>query len=264
MPIIAISRGSYRRGKEVAEKVADKLAYTCIDRDLLITEMGEFHLPEIKLVRNIHDATSVLDRFSHGKERYIASIQSAILKHCRKNNVVYHGLAGHFFVKDVSHAFKIRIISDLEIRVREEMEREKISAQEARYILKKDDEERRKWALFLYGIDIEDSDLYDMVVKIGAITADDAMNIIANAVRLPCFQPTPDSQQKIDDLALAADVRVALFEYPNATISVHKGSVHVGLKAPVDQREAIAANIEKILSRIDGVAAVDVHIEPYF
>ena len=116
MSIIAISRGSYRRGKEVAEKVAQKLGYTCIDRDLLIDAMDEFHLPEIKLVRNIHDATSVLNRFPHGKERYVASISAAVLKHCQKDKMVYHGLAGHFFVKDVSHAFKVRIVADLEMR----------------------------------------------------------------------------------------------------------------------------------------------------
>jgi cytidylate kinase len=264
MSIIAISRGSYRRGKEVAEKVAEKLGYTCIDRDLLIDDMKEFHLPEIKMVRNILDATSVLDRFSHGKERYIGSIKAAILKHCQKNNIVYHGLAGHFFVRDVSHAFKIRVISDLEARVTEEMERENISAQDARYILKKDDEERRKWALYLYGIDIKDSTLYDMVINIISITVDDAVDIIANAVKLPCFQPTPESQRKIDDLALGAAARVALFEYPNATVSAVAGKVCIGLKAPVDQKETITANIERVLKDIEAVTDVEVHLEPYF
>lgn len=264
MSIIAISRGSYRRGKEVAETVAKKLGYACIDRDLLIDEMEEFHLPEIKMVRNILDATSVLDRFSHGKERYIGSIKAAILKHCQKNNIVYHGLAGHFFVRDVSHAFKVRIISDLETRVREEMEREGIPAREARYILKKDDEERRKWALYLYGIDIKDSSLYDMVINISAITVDDAVDIIANGVNLACFRPTPESQKRIDDMALGALTRVALFEYPNAAVRAVDGKVQIGLKAPVDQKDTITANIERILKTVEGVKEIEVHLEPYF
>ena len=264
MSIIAISRGSYRRGKEVAEKVAQKLGYTCIDRDLLIDAMDEFHLPEIKLVRNIHDATSVLNRFPHGKERYVASIRAAVLKHCQKDKMVYHGLAGHFFVKDVSHAFKVRIVADLEMRIKEEMEREKISAQEARYILKKDDDERRKWGLFLYGIDIWDSKIYDMVINIGTLTVDDAVDIIINTIQFPCFQPKPESQQIINNLALTAQVQVALFEYPNARVIASDVKVYARLKAPLDQQETITANLENIIKKIDGVTDVDIRLEPYF
>jgi hypothetical protein len=264
MSIIAISRGSYRRGKEVAEKVAQKLNFVCIDRDSLIDELDLFHLPEIKLVRNIYDATSVLDRFPYGKERYIASISSAILKRCKEDKVVYHGLAGHFFVKDVSHVLKVRIIADLETRVKEEADREGISIQEARYILKKDDEERRKWALYLYGIDIWDSKLYDMVLNIGAVTVDDAVNIICNTIKLPRFQATSESNKKINDLALAASVQASLFEFPNAHVSANDGNVVVRLKVPVGQKEIITNNVDNIVKDLDGVESVEVRIEPYY
>lgn len=264
MSIIAISRGSYSRGKDVAEKVAQKLDYKCISRDSLIDDLDQFHLPEIKLVRNINDATLVLDRFPYGKERYIANIRSAVLKHCQKDNVVYHGLAGHFFVKDVSHVLKVRIIADLEFRVKEEMKRENISSTQARYILKKDDEERRKWGIFLYGIDIWDSGLYDMVLNVGAVTVDDVVNIIINTVQLPCFQTTTESQQKINNLTLTAQVQASLFEFPNAAVSVKEGKIVVGIKAPLDQQETITANVENIISNIDGASDIKVHIEPYF
>ena len=81
MSIITISRGSYSRGKEVAEKLAQKLGYKCISRDVLIEASKEFNIPEIKLVRAIHDAPSVLNRFSHGKDRYISYIRKSLLKH---------------------------------------------------------------------------------------------------------------------------------------------------------------------------------------
>ena len=38
MSIITISKGSYSHGKEVAEKVAEKLGYDCIARDDIIEE----------------------------------------------------------------------------------------------------------------------------------------------------------------------------------------------------------------------------------
>jgi len=127
MSIITISRGSYSRGKEIAEKVAQKLDYEYIARETLLEASEHFSIPEIRLVRAIHDAPSILDRFVYGKERYIAYIQAALLRHVRKDNVVYHGLAGHFLLPGISHVLKIRIISDWDDRVALEMEREHIS-----------------------------------------------------------------------------------------------------------------------------------------
>lgn len=51
MAIITISRGSYSKGKEVAEKVAEKLGYTCISRDLLVEASRQFDIPEMRLGR---------------------------------------------------------------------------------------------------------------------------------------------------------------------------------------------------------------------
>ena len=62
--IITISRGSYSRGKKVAEKVAKELNYECISRDILLEASEHFHIPEIKLVRAIHDSPGILNRFS--------------------------------------------------------------------------------------------------------------------------------------------------------------------------------------------------------
>ena len=42
MAIITISRGSYQKGKEVAEKVARKLGYECISREILLEASDEF------------------------------------------------------------------------------------------------------------------------------------------------------------------------------------------------------------------------------
>jgi cytidylate kinase len=196
MSIITISKGSYSRGEEVAEKLAKELNYECISREILLEASEQFNIPEIKLVRAIHDAPSFLDRLTYGKERYVAYIRTALLKHLRKGNVVYHGLAGHFFLQGVPNVLKVRIIANFEKRVAEEMKRENISAEKARHILKKDDEERRKWALHLYRIDTHNPGLYDIVLNIATLTVDDAVDILAHTAQLPCFQLTPENPKR--------------------------------------------------------------------
>jgi len=209
MAIITISRGSYHRGREVAEKVAQKLGYECLSRDILLEASEEFNIPEIKLIRAIQDAPSILDRLTRQKEKYVAYIRAALLKHVQKDNVVYHGLFGHFFLQDIPHVLKVRIVADLEARVADEVKREGISESKAREVLMKDDEERRKWALQLYGADWWDATLYDLVIHLKTIKVDDAVDLLYHIVQLPGFQTTPESQEAINNLMEAALMEVA-------------------------------------------------------
>ena len=80
MSIITISRGSYSRGKEIAEEVTQRMGYQCIARETIIEASEQFNIPEIKLVRAIHDAPSILDRFVHGRDKYIAYFHSGLFQ----------------------------------------------------------------------------------------------------------------------------------------------------------------------------------------
>lgn len=264
MAVITISRGSYQRGKEVAEKVALKLGYQCISRDILLEASEEFNIPEIKLVRALHDAPTVLDRFRHGKERYVSYLRSALMQHVRSDNVVYHGLAGHYFLSDIPTVFKVRIIADMEDRVRDEVRREGISAEKARYILTKDDEERRRWGLQVYGTDFWDSRLYDMVLKIGSLKVEDAVEIIANAATKPVYRATAESDRMIQDLALATHVQARLVRLaPKIHVSASDGAVFVrSLDPPQALNEQVVAQIEQEALRIEGVREVHIDAPP--
>jgi cytidylate kinase len=256
MSIITINRGSYSRGKEVAEKLALKLGYECISRDILLEASQEFNIPEIKLIRALHDPTSVLERFTYGKERYISYLYAALLQHVRKDNIVYHGLAGQYFLRDISHVLKVRIIADMQARVREEMRRENISEEKALYILQKDDEERRKWGLQVYGTDTWDSRPYDIVLHIGRLTVDDAVDILFDTVKKPNFQATEESRKLVNDLALSAKVKANLAKIaPKIQVLADHGSIHIRNmdKTPGSSDEA---QMKKIAMQIEGVEEV--------
>lgn len=257
MAIITISRGSYSKGKEVAEKVADKLGYACVAREVLIEASKEFNISEVKLVRAIHDAPSILDRFSYGKEKFIACFQSVLLKRLVKDNIVYHGLAGHFFLKGICHVLKVRIISDMEDRVRIEMGREKISAEEALSLLKKDDEERRKWSLSLYGIDTSDPLLYDLLIHIRKIKVDDAVDLICDTAALDCFKTTSESQKAMEDLVLASEVKTTLLDIkPDIQVHVRDGIVTLGASTMRVKDPDLVNKIVRITRHIPGVKEV--------
>lgn len=201
MSIIIISKGSYSHGGEVAEKVAQKLDYDCVSRDLLIEVSKKFNISELRLIRAVSDAPSFLEKYTFGRERYIAYIKAAVLEKLVKDNIIYHGFAGHFFVKDVSHVLKVRITADTEPRLTALMNRESVSKEEALQVLKQIDKERSKWSMKLYGIDLWDCRLYDMVINIGKISLDETVDLIYQTVQLEAFQPTAESKKRIKNLA---------------------------------------------------------------
>jgi len=264
MGIITISRGSYSRGKETAEKLAQRLGYECISRDILLEASAHFNIPEVRLVRAIHDAPSFFERFKHGKEKYILFIREAFLEYIRKDNVVYHGLAGHFFIKGIPNILKVRIIANMEERIKEEMRRENIPEKDARYILKKDDDERRRWSMHLYGIDTNDPSLYDVVLHIDNLRVADAIATLADMAKRPCFQTTPEVLRKINDSHLAAKAQAMLFDIsPSVDVQCKNAVVYVKIETALSVEQEVTSRIREILKDIDEIKEVRVNVVPF-
>lgn len=264
MSIITISRGSYSKGKQIAEGLAKNLGYKSISRDILLETSQHFNIPEVKLVRALHDAPSILNRFTHGKEMYITYIREAFLEHIRHDNIVYHGLAGHFFIQGVPNILKVRILSNIENRVQEEMERENIDEKKARYLLLKDDEERRKWGLYLYGNDTKDSSLYDVVLHIDNLKTSDAIEILTDISRRSCFQTTPESLATINDLYTAAKAQSIIFgKIPSAEVKCKDSILFVTVETDISLEKEITEKVKNTLKDLEGIKEIKVHVVPF-
>jgi len=264
MSIVTISRGSYSKGKEVAEKLARALNYECISREIILEASELFNIPELKLVRAIHDAPTILDRFTSGKERFIAFFRAALLNHLQRDNVVFHGLGSHFFLQGISHVLKVRISSDLEDRVREEMNREQISADEARVVLVNDDKERRKWGMHLFGRDTWNPLLYDMVLHLQNMKVDDAVAVIQNALGQSCFKSTAESRRRLDNAALAARVEAALIkDFPRVMADAGDGTVFVNVRGSLVDEKVITAKVKRLAENVAGIRSLRVNVVPF-
>jgi len=264
MSIITISRGSYSRGKEVAEKLALALNYECISREIILQASEQFNIPELKLVRAIHDAPTILDRFTSGKERFIAFFRATLLNHLKRDNIVFHGLGSHFFLQQFPNILKVRISANLEDRVREEMARENIPADEARMILVNDDAERRKWGLQIFGQDSWNPQLYDMILHIGNMSVDEAVSIILHAVQQPCFKSDEESRRMLEDEALAAQVEAALVKtFPKVMVDSGNGEVFVNVRGSLADEKNIIEKVLRLAEKVDGVEKLQVNVIPF-
>ncbi len=263
MGIITISRGSYSQGKEIAEKLSEELGYKCVSREILLETSDHFNIPEIKLSRAIHDAPSILNRLQHGKERFIAYIRETLLEHIQQDNVIYHGLAGQFLLHGIPNILKVRIIADFDERVQEEMKLENITQEEARHTLAKDDEERRKWSMRLYGIDTNDCSLYDVVLHIDNLKIEEAVEILADIAKRQCFRMTPESKQIIREQYLGAKVFSKLVvHYPDAKVICKEDTALVNVETTLAFEEKTRTHVIELAGSIDGIKQISVNTIP--
>lgn len=263
MSIITISRGSYSHGKEVAEKVAKRMGYNLVAREVLLEASENFNVPEAKLLMTMENAPSLLDRFTNWRERYIAYIQAGILMNFQRDNIVYHGMAGHFFVKGVPHVLKVRIIADVEDRIKLVMERDGISLKEAQRTVKRLDEERSRWSRQLYGIETADPSLYDLVLHIKKLSVEDAVDIIAYTVNLNRFQTTHESQSLMDDLVLAAQVKTTIVDLkPDVEVFARSGMVTIRFEARSRREVEMIEEMENIVRKIPGLKDLKIEMRP--
>ena len=204
--------------------------------------------------------------FHRGRYGFLAYIRAALTGLAQKDNMVYHGLAGHLLLTGVPHVLKVRIIADMDDRVREEMKRENLSASEARTLLEKDDNERRKWTQSLYGVDPWDASLYDLVIHIATLSVDDAVDFVVEAAGKPCFQATRESQQKMDDLALACRVKALLIqdEFYNLKVSSEYGNVIIHTVKGGRQQQRLTEKLHELRRSLPSIHHVEVHATELF
>ena len=264
MGIITISRGSYSRGMEIAQKVADKLGYECVSREILLKASEDFNIPEIALTQAMQDAPSILDHLKHGKKKYIAFIRKTFLEYLQRDNIVYHGMAGHFFTKGIPNVLNVRITANLAYRINVVMNRENVSEENARQILRDLDEVRRKWSMYLYGIDTRTPELYDIVLHVDCIQVDGAVEILSNIAKRPSFQTTTETKKKLKDNLIAANAySMIVNNFPEAKVVCKDGVVLISIESSLAAEKRLAKKFSKLLQDIDGVKEVKTFVIPF-
>ncbi len=261
MPVITITRASYSHGRMIAERVARELNYQCISQEIISLASQQYDIPENWLRQAIEDAPSLLDHFSYGKRKYLAYIRSALLEYAAKDNIVYHGLAGHLLLEGIPNVLRVIISANLEERVKIEMEREHISEAEAQKNIKKFDKERKKWAKYFYDKDPWNTSMYDLTLVIGGISVDNAVERIVETVKLPAFQTTEESMQILKQNSLAAKMKSDLMNfYADIDVLVDNNTIIVQIQRSLKQEEAISDDIYAIINEMDIPEGQDIRV----
>ena len=212
--IITISRGSFSGGTVVAECVAEQLGYRLISREILATAAERYGVDEQRLAQALDRAPGLWERLRHERQLYLLYIQGALLDEVERDNIVYHGHAGHLLLRGISHVLRVRLIAPMAFRINAAIERLRCTRDAAEDTVNRVDEERARWTRFLYGIDWNSPLLYDLVINLQDLGVRGACSVVRATAALSEFQSTDVSRKVVRDLALACRVRGLLARDP--------------------------------------------------
>ncbi len=210
MAIITISRGTYSGGKAVAEELSRKLKYPCISKEIILDAAEEFGVPEDKLVAAMEAPPTTWIESPAKKIAHLNYVRYALLKRARENDLIYHGYAGHLLLGDIAHVICVRVIADMEYRIKAAIENEKLTRKEAINFIKKLDKQGLNWTKFLYGADWNNPALYDIVINLERISVESAVDIISRMADMDEFKPDENSRLALDNQVLSSLVWAAL------------------------------------------------------
>ncbi|NIN73197.1 MAG: hypothetical protein GTO46_14975 [Gemmatimonadetes bacterium] len=266
MAIITISRGTQSGGQALAECLADQLQYPLVAREIIRDAASELDVSEEELSRAMERAPRLWKRHASARRVYIATVQAALSEHIVGGDLIYHGRAGQMLLAGLPAVLRLRLIAPLGTRVCALLESNEMAPSEAEEYIRHVDGARARWVKMMYGQDIEDPQLYDMVINLETLSVPAACNIVARAVRQPDFAVTPEVKAKLMDFRMACRVKAALATARETRaldlqIEGDGGVIEVSGSAPALKSGRMGEEIVEVARSVPGVEEVRLKVE---
>jgi cytidylate kinase len=209
MATITISREAGSGGEEIATRVCGILGYQFFNRQLMLTVATDLGLSEEEVIDYSADAfktrsfidvllrrtqpvatvttrgrdamggvtvsTSVLD-----EEHCLRLMRSAMREVHQRGNVVIVGRGSQALLQQMLGTLHVRIVAPFELRARRVSEEEGFSEEEARRVVEERDRARAQYLSTLYGVEWDDTSLYDLVVSTRQMDLGSVAQLISN------------------------------------------------------------------------------------
>ena len=134
MKVITITREYGAGGGEVARKLAERLGWEVLDRELLHQAAEIEHVPDAELERLDEKVVSMADRFSlhPPHQKYLHGLTEAARQAAQRGNVVLVGRGARHLLGEMPDVFHLRLIAPRQWRAVRMAQLEGWSMDEAR------------------------------------------------------------------------------------------------------------------------------------
>jgi cytidylate kinase len=263
MAIITISRGTYAGVKALAERLGESLGYRLYTREEVLTDAAkQYNASQSQVESALENRPGFLEGRGLKKLHFVYCVQATMARAVQSDDVAYHGQAGHLLLRGIPHHLRVRAVASMEFRVTAAMEGCNLTREKAVQYIKEADDARNSWIKWVHGVEADDLRTYDLVINLERIPIETAAAIVAETAQRD-FQTTPESQQMLDDLVLASEIRARIglddsIADDKIGIDADRGVVTISanLRSLADVQK-----VEELASRIPGVENIETNIE---
>ena len=185
--------------------------FELIEDQKIVAEVSErFDMSENKIWEALSGEISVLNRFTHEKERSLACTKLVLAEKLKKDQLLFFGYTAHLIPGEITHVLRVGVIAEKGYRVKRAMEEKCLPENQVLKLINKEDEKAASWTGYLFKKDSWEASLYDMIIPMDKKSADDAVNLILEYAKKDILEAMPASGKLVEDFAMAARVETTL------------------------------------------------------
>jgi cytidylate kinase len=214
MPVIAMTREMGSGGREVAQRVADKMGLTLILHELVEHDLAEhMHVRDSAVHHLLEGGATLRERWQIGSKRLARYTAEEILDRANRGDVVIRGWGACVILQEVRHVARVRVYTPMDVRERVVMERYGLNDRSAaRREIERNDAAHKRTLQVAYGVDREDPLLYDLVLNTDRASIETCVKLVCDLAESPEFRETEASRAILNDKTLEVHIRIKLRE----------------------------------------------------
>ena len=197
-PCITISRETGAGAQLVCKELikilesiseSDEVNWTYFDRELIEKVLDDHNLPKQinkymkeDKYRYLSEDVNVLLGLHPSQRTLLQKISESILQLARMGKVIIVGRGANIITAKLKNSFHVRLVAPLPNRVRHIMKIENLNKKDAEAFVKHKDKARREYIKSSFSKNVEDIEMYHIVVNTGLMSYKESAEIIAGAV----------------------------------------------------------------------------------
>ncbi len=212
MPLIAMTREMGSLGKDVASNLATRLGKPVVHHEIIDQLANKMRLRKSHVVRFLDGKANIWERLTTDKTSLSIYTADETIALAEADSVsVIRGWGSAHLLRPIQHVICVRVCAPMKVRVQRMMTR--LNSDDEAFItneIKLSEEAHAAITRRHFGVNWQDPEEYDLVLNTERVSIDECVDEVMALVNNPAFQETPDSLQKLANLALETHVRAAL------------------------------------------------------
>jgi len=265
MAILAITYEFGSGGEEIGHAIEKQLGYEYVALRRILNEAKQLGDKWERFGTDYAvGVPTIWERYDWSFMGFMALVQSIILDHVQKDNVVVMTRTNLYLLSGIPHVLKVRIVAPLEARIKRIMLKEDTSWEAARLLIKQADHEVASTAKRLYGKKVDEPDAYDIQMDTSSAQGlDQCVGIVKGLLEKKNLLKTAEAEKMVELKALAARAKAAIltnsaFLIPTLEVEVRDEGIAVrGVARNVREHKAIEQEINKICGNTP--VNIDIH-----